>query len=93
RCSGFDLRLYSPRENNLRGSQVSWGSPQGYEIMQALINRKVIGDFRPPDVMRFGFTPLYTRFVDVFDAVTHLKEILETGEWRRPEFTIRRVVT
>ena len=93
RCSEFDLRLHSPRDDDLRGSQVSWGTPNGYEIMQALINRKVIGDFRPPDVMRFGFTPLYTRFVDVFDAVTQLKEILETEEWRRPEFSIRQAVT
>ena len=93
RCSEFDLRLHSPRDDDLRGSQVSWGTPNGYEIMQALINRKVIGDFRPPDVMRFGFTPLYTRYVDVFDAVTQLKEILETEEWRRPEFSIRQAVT
>jgi kynureninase len=61
--------------------------------MQALIAENVIGDFRAPDVLRFGFTPLYLRYVDVWDAVMILKRILENETWRRPEFQTRQLVT
>jgi kynureninase len=61
--------------------------------MQALIARGVIGDFRAPDILRFGFTPLYTSFEDAWHAVQHLKQVLETGEWRRDEFNRRNAVT
>ena len=61
--------------------------------MQALIARGVIGDFRAPDILRFGFTPLYTRFVDVWDAVDRLQQVLESGEWRDPRFAVRAAVT
>jgi kynureninase len=61
--------------------------------MQALIARGVIGDFRAPDILRFGFAPLYVRFVDVWDAVAALKEILTAGSWDRPEFRVRATVT
>jgi kynureninase len=60
---------------------------------QALIARHVIGDFRAPDVLRFGFTPLYLRFVDAFDAAEHLRQVLNDGEWQRPEFNQRQAVT
>ena len=62
-------------------------------VWQALIKRGVVGDFRPPDTLRFGFTPLYTRFVDVWDAVQHLKQIMASDEWDCPEFWERNVVT
>ncbi len=65
----------------------------GYAIVQALIARQVIGDFRAPDILRFGFTPLYTRFVDVWEAVDRLAGILESGEWREPRFSVRAAVT
>ncbi|MGH8796639.1 MAG: kynureninase, partial [Caldimonas sp.] len=65
----------------------------GYPIMQALIARGVIGDFRAPDILRFGFTPLYTRYVDVHDAVEHLAAVLQSGEWREPRFNQRATVT
>jgi kynureninase len=92
RCAG--LHLASPRNAAKRGSQVSFAHPNsGYPIMQALIARGVIGDFRAPDILRFGFTPLYTRFVDVWDAVEHLVQVLHSGEWREPRFNQRAAVT
>jgi kynureninase len=73
---------------------VSFAHPaHGYEIMQALIARGVIGDFRAPDILRFGFTPLYTRFTDVWDAVDRLRVVLESGEWRDAKFSVRTAVT
>ncbi len=76
-----------------RGSQVGLTHPEGYPIMQALIARGVIGDFRAPDLLRFGFTPLYTRFADAWDAVAILKDIMATGAWDTPEFKTRSAVT
>ena len=78
-----------------RGSQVVVRASRtdGYAIMQALIARGVIGDFRPPDILRFGFTPLYTRFVDVWDAVDRLHQVMTSGEWREPRFAVRAAVT
>jgi kynureninase len=94
RCAGHDLTLASPRERSERGSQVSFAHPaHGYEIMQALIARGVIGDFRAPDLLRFGFTPLYTRFTDVWDAVDRLRAVLDSGEWRERRFAVRAAVT
>jgi kynureninase len=94
RCAGHGLTLASPRERSERGSQASFAHPtHGYEIMQALIARGVIGDFRAPDILRFGFTPLYTRFTDVWDAVDRLRTVLESGEWREPRFSVRAAVT
>jgi kynureninase len=61
--------------------------------MRALIDRGVIGDFRTPDLMRFGFAALYTRYVDVFDAVRHLREVLTSRAWNRPEYAKRLRVT
>jgi kynureninase len=92
RCPG--LKLVTPRAAAERGSQVSFAAPEGgYATMQALIARGVIGDFRAPDILRFGFTPLYTRFVDAFDAAVHLAAVLEHGEWREARFQTRAAVT
>ncbi|KZM47988.1 kynureninase [Labrenzia sp. OB1] len=87
------LELASPRNPEDRGSQVSFRFKEGYEVMQALIARGVIGDFRAPDVMRFGFTPLYLSRQDIIDAVAVLADILDTQGWDRPEFKIRAKVT
>ena len=88
------LQLISPNDDAQRGSQVCFGHASiGYPVMQALIARGVIGDFRAPDVLRFGFTPLTLRFVDAFDAAQHLQEVLASGEWQRPEFNQRQAVT
>lgn len=93
-CAGYGLKLASPREEALRGSQVSFYlEGHGYEVMQTLIARGVIGDFRGPDIIRFGFTPLYTRFADVVAAARILSEILETRAWDRDEFRQRAAVT
>jgi kynureninase len=94
RCAGHDLALASPRNPLERGSHVSFAHPTGgYGIVQALIARGVIGDFRSPDILRFGFAPLYTRFVDVWDAADQLAQVLETGEWRAERFCVRSIVT
>jgi kynureninase len=93
RCAGQGLTLKTPREASVRGSQVSFAHDSGYPIMQALIGRGVIGDFRAPDILRFGFTPLYTRFVDVWDAVEHLMQVLRSEEWREARFNQRAAVT
>ncbi|MGZ8318327.1 MAG: kynureninase [Telluria sp.] len=77
RCVSHPLGLVTPREHARRGSQVSFTHPHGYAVMQALIARGVIGDYREPAIMRFGFTPLYTSFADVWDAVEILREILD----------------
>jgi len=94
RCAGMGLTLLTPREDALRGSQVAFTHPEGaYAIAQALIAHGVVGDFRAPDILRFGFTPLYTRFVDVWDAVQKLAMVLESGQWRQPCYAKRGAVT
>jgi kynureninase len=94
RAGRHELRVVSPRDGSARGSQVSISHPSaGYAIVQALIARGVIGDFRAPDVLRFGMAPLYTRFVDMWDAVERVVDVLETGAWREPRFNVRAVVT
>jgi kynureninase len=110
RCAALGFALASPRDARSRGSQVSLthasadGASHGYAIMQALIARGVIGDFRAgtaaddygpalPDILRFGFTPLYLRFVDVHDAVEHLVQVMRTGEFREARFNKRSAVT
>ena len=87
------LSLASPRDPNERGSQVSFRHPEGYAIMQALIAHKVIGDFRAPDILRFGFTPLYTSMEDVSSAVLVLADVMEKQLWDRPEYKKRARVT
>ena len=94
RCAHRGLSLQTPRDAHARGSQVSFARADGaYAIMQALIARGVIGDFRAPDILRFGFMPLYTRFVDAWDAVDHLAQVLHSGEWREARFGRRAAVT
>jgi len=87
------LTLASPRDPALRGSQVSFAFADGYAVMQALIAHGVIGDFRAPDIMRFGFTPLYTGEDDVRHAAATLAEIMQGRLWDRPEYSARAAVT
>ncbi len=93
RLSGFGFGLATPRAAAQRGSQVSLTHPEAWPIMQALINRGVIGDFRAPDILRFGFTPLYVGFADVWHAVATLQDIMATQAWAQPEFRQRKAVT
>ena len=99
RCAGRGLSLVTPRAHAQRGSQVCLSRDEGaYAIVQALIARGVIGDFRAgdaqqPDILRLGFTPLYTGFEDVWQAVEQLRDVLDSGEWRRPEFNRTHAVT
>jgi kynureninase len=93
RCGGHDLELITPQEAAGRGGHVSFTHVHAYAIMQALIERGVIGDFRAPDVLRCGFAPLYTRFEDVWRAVDVLGEILDTRAWRKPRYQTRARVT
>jgi kynureninase len=92
RC-GSEVRLASPRDPMHRGSHVVFAHPNGYAVMQALIARGVIGDFRAPDLMRFGFAPLYNRYVDVVRAAETLARVLATREWDEPRFKQRSKVT
>jgi len=88
-----DVRLASPRDPNQRGSHIAFHHPQGYAVMQALIDRNVIGDFRDPDLLRFGFTPLHMSFEEVWRAATLLIEIVQTREWDQPRHRRRLTVT
>jgi len=107
RCAGLGLTLVTPRDAALRGSQASFAHADGYRVMQALIERGVIGDFRAgepgaagdddpglaADLLRFGFTPLYTRYVDAWDAAAQLHDVLQGGAWRDDRFARRGKVT
>jgi kynureninase len=88
-----ELEIVTPTEPDLRGSQVSLRHPQAYGIVQALIARGVVGDFRAPDIARFGFAPLYISAVDVWDAVDHLVAVLERQEYADPAYSVRAAVT
>ena len=93
RCAGKGLTLVSPREAGVRGGQVSFRHPHGWTVMQNLIAGGVIGDFRSPDVIRFGFAPLYVRHTDVWDAVEVLGGILDSESWRDPRYQTMAAVT
>ena len=88
-----DLHCMSPREPQRRGSHISFRHSHAFEICQALIAYQVIGDFRAPDVVRFGITPLYLGYADIWTAVDRLARILDSKSWRDPRFAIRGKVT
>lgn len=93
KCDGYGFIIVSPRNADQRGSQVSLSHENGYAITQALIERGVIGDFRAPDILRFGLTPLYLRYVDVWDAVDTLSDIMSNEIWNAPKYQVRAAVT
>ena len=92
-CEAHGFKLASPLDPAERGSQASYRHSDGYAIMQALIARGVIGDFRAPDILRFGFTPLYLSHAEVARAVEHLAAVMEGREWDRSEYKVRAPVT
>ncbi len=93
RALAFGLETVSPLPGAPRGGHVSLRYDHGYEVVQALIARGVIGDFRAPDLMRFGFSPMYLSYADIWDAADALIDVLQTEEWRKPEFARRDNVT
>jgi kynureninase len=93
RCAKHGVTVAGPPDLDQRGSHVSVHHPEGYAVMQALIAANVIGDFRAPDMMRFGFTPLYTSFRDVWDTVDVIAGILDSRGWDKPEFRTKKAVT
>lgn len=92
-CDDHGVGIASPRDAEQRGSQISLTHEHGYEIVQAMIERGVIGDFRMPNIMRFGFAPLYLSYQNTFDAAMILRDVLETGEWQEPRFSQKSAVT
>ena len=93
KCGQYGVVLDTTRDSERRGSQVSFTHDNGYEVMQALIERGVIGDFRAPSTLRFGFTPLYVSYRDVWLAASVLEEILSSGSWQDARFAVRSAVT
>jgi kynureninase len=93
RCGKHGLALAGPRDLDQRGSHVSFSCPEGYAVMQALIAHGVVGDFRAPDKIRFGFTPLYAGYAEVWDAVDILARILDGRLWDKPQFLAKKAVT
>lgn len=93
KCGAYGLTLETTRDATMRGSQVSFLHDHGYQIMRALIERGVIGDFRAPSTIRFGFTPLYVGYKDVWLAVEVLEDILRTGAWKDQRFAVKEAVT
>ncbi|MCL6526647.1 MAG: kynureninase [Thermaceae bacterium] len=92
-CSAYGFQLMTPRAHERRGSQVAYAHPEGYAIMQALIASGVIGDFRAPNILRFGFTPLYLRYAEVLEAVRRLEDVMRNQKWQEPRFQVREKVT
>lgn len=92
-ADAYELHLATPRDPAMRGSHVSWHHPHAYPVMQALIDRGVIGDMRAPDFLRFGFAPLFNTVDEVREAAAVLHDILKTRYWDQPQFHARKAVT
>ncbi len=92
-CARHGIKAAGPRDLDKRGSHVSFNCAEGYAVMQALIADGVVGDFRAPDIIRFGVAPLYTRFADIWDAAAILARVLDEKLWDKPEFMAKKAVT
>ena len=92
-CGEFGFELFSPNDAKHRGSQISYKHENAYPIMQSLIARGVIGDYREPNILRFGISPLYMRYEDIWSAIICLKNIMQSNEWNSSNFKVRNYVT
>ena len=93
RAGDADLALTGPRDAAARGLHVSFAHPQGYAVVQAMMARGIVGDFRAPDIARFGFSPLFLSYAQVWDAADALAEVLASRAWDQPRFHRRAAVT
>jgi kynureninase len=91
--AGLGFGVVTPREAARRGSHVALRHPDAYPVMAALIESGVIGDVRPPDLLRFGFNALYTSYADIYDAVRVMREVTTSGAYRDPRFSVRKTVS
>lgn len=92
-CDLYGFQLVSPEEDSKRGGHVSYFHPQGHAIYQAVKQRGILSDYRTPGILRFGITPMYLRFVDIYQVVASLKAVMEKREWDVPAYQIRAAIT
>lgn len=92
-CAGRDLALATPQDEEIRGNHVIYRHPEAYPIVQALKARGVVGDFRSPDCIRLGIAPIYLSYENIWEAVQHLREVMDNREWERDSFRVRAAVT
>jgi kynureninase len=92
-CDAYGFALASVRDHAERGSQVAYAHPQGYQIVQALKEYDVIADFRAPDILRFGLTPLYLRYTEIVETVRRIERVCATRAWDKPQYHQRAAVT
>ena len=92
-CEQYGFQLASPTEASQRAGHVAFSHPKGHAIYQAIKRKQIISDFRTPNILRFGITPMYLRYVDMYDVVMAIREVMETRDWDRAEFKIRATIT
>jgi kynureninase len=88
KCKNLDFLLASPRDNSKRGGHVSLSHPHGFALSRALVERGVVCDFRTPDIVRFGITPLYMRYQDLYDAVEIIADVAKSTNWEEQDATV-----
>jgi len=92
-CRTYGFELASPTDATQRAGHVAFSHPEGHAIYQAIKRKQIISDFRMPDILRFGITPMYLRYVDIYDVVMAIREVMETGAWDRAEYKVRSTIT
>ena len=92
-CGTYGFQLASPTDATQRAGHVAFSHPEGHAIYQAIKRKQIISDFRTPDILRFGITPMYLRYVDMYDVVMAIQEVMVTGAWDRAEFKVRSLIT
>ena len=92
-CAGFGFQLASPKEASQRAGHVAYRHTEGHGIYQAIKKEGVISDFRTPDILRFGITPMYLRYRDIYEVVRIMRGVMETGAWDKAEYKVRAAIT